>query len=50
MKIQERVEKSVSTLGYFTLNQWKFDSSNILKLLNRIPETDKNVYIFKKSG
>ena len=43
MKIQERVEKSVSTLGYFTLNQWQFDTRNIMKLLDRIPEVDRSV-------
>jgi fatty acyl-CoA reductase len=46
MKIQDRVEKSVSSLGFFTLHQWTFANDNVLALQDRLGPEDQEDFNF----
>ena len=46
MKIQDRLSKAVTTLEFFTSNEWTFHNDNIFLLLNRMSEEDKRTFCF----
>ena len=49
MKIQDRVEKSVSSLGFFTLHQWTFANDNVLALQDRLSPEDHEVALLSST-
>ncbi|RUS86138.1 hypothetical protein EGW08_006086 [Elysia chlorotica] len=46
VKIQDRLSKAVTTLEFFTSNEWTFHNDNIFLLLNRMSEEDKRTFCF----
>ncbi|GFO50602.1 fatty acyl-coa reductase [Plakobranchus ocellatus] len=46
VKIQDRLSKAVTTLEFFTSNEWTFHNDNIFLLLNRMSEEDKQTFCF----
>ncbi len=43
VKIHERLRKAVSSLDFFTSNEWQFTNDNLYILLNKLTPEDKKV-------
>ncbi|CAG5119961.1 unnamed protein product [Candidula unifasciata] len=46
VRIQDRLSKAVTTLEYFTSNEWHFHNDNIFMLLSKMSEEDKRTFCF----
>ncbi|KAK0049591.1 fatty acyl-CoA reductase 1 [Biomphalaria pfeifferi] len=46
VKIQDRLSKAVTTLEFFTSNEWHFHNDNIFMLLGKMSEADKHTFCF----
>lgn len=45
-KVYKKIDKFVSVLSYFTLNEWTFDTTNTRNLWNSLNEKDKDIFPF----
>lgn len=46
VKIQDRLSKAVTTLEFFTSNEWHFHNDNIFMLLGKMTEEDRRTFCF----
>ena len=49
VRLQKRIRKSVSSLDFFTTNEWRFHNDNVLMLHDKLSEDDREVvmcYLF----
>lgn len=46
VRIQKKFQKAVSVLEYFTTREWKFNSSNVKNLYEKLSEHDSRTFNF----
>ncbi|KAK3603205.1 hypothetical protein CHS0354_036132 [Potamilus streckersoni] len=46
VRIQDKIQKAVRSLDYFTSHQWEFTNNNILMLQSQLSEEDKKEFFF----
>ncbi|XP_064601649.1 fatty acyl-CoA reductase 1-like [Liolophura sinensis] len=46
VKVQDRLQKAVKSLDYFTSNQWNFANDNFHMLLNKLSPEDRQIFNF----
>lgn len=46
VKIQNKLEKAVGCLEYFTTNQWRFSDDNVQELLTHMSVSDRSTFPF----
>lgn len=46
IKIQNKLDKAVGCLEYFTTHQWRFTDDNVRDLLTHMSATDRNTFQF----
>lgn len=43
VRIQQKIDKAMKTLEYFSSNGWEYSCDNVLQLNDQMSETDKKV-------
>ncbi|XP_045467424.1 fatty acyl-CoA reductase wat-like [Harmonia axyridis] len=46
LKMYKKIHKLSDVLTFFSLRQWKFSNDNIVKLWNKLDDTEKNLFFF----
>ncbi|KAL3842113.1 hypothetical protein ACJMK2_020165 [Sinanodonta woodiana] len=46
VRLQDKIQKSVRSLDYFTSRQWEFSNNNMLMLQSQLSEEDKKEFLF----
>ncbi|KAK6645006.1 hypothetical protein RUM43_001282 [Polyplax serrata] len=46
VRIQQKFQKAISVLEFFTTHEWKFHSSNVRNLLLKLSENDRRIFNF----
>lgn len=44
IRLQKRIQRGLSLLQFFTTREWKFDTTNFLKLIEEVKGKDKEMY------